>query len=131
MHCALCIVHYARQVAGVVVGVGGDNAARPSAGGEFSIRRVGIRRAEAVGVELVRQEAGGLVVVPPRGISRDAGGVSGQWPVVSGQLACGLVVAGGREGGEAAKGVVGVEDRVGRAPLGNYAVLGVVGGERG
>ena len=74
VHRALCIVHYIGEVAREVVGVGGEDAARPEAGGQFAVGRVGVGWAEAVGVELVRQKAGRFVVEPVCGVPR---GVSG------------------------------------------------------
>ena len=58
------VIFGARQIARVVVRVVGCNATRPGATGEFAVGRVGVRRALAVGVHLVRHTTRRFVVEP-------------------------------------------------------------------
>ena len=107
---AIVIIFGAREITGVIIGVVGDDAARPSAASEFAVGSVVIARALAVGVEFVRHTARRFVVEP-------AGGVAVRKRLIA--------IGGHRD--LVAVGVVGVVDRVSRSTLGDDTLFGVVG----
>ena len=111
---AIVVIFGAREITGVILGVVGDDAARPSAASEFAVGGVVIARALAVGVEFVGHAARRFVVEP-------AGGVAASERLVAVGRHCDLV----------AVNVIGVVDRVGRTALGGDAPFGVVGGRDG
>src|SRR5690606_1079511 len=98
----------------------GDHAPRPGAGRELAVGGVAVGRAFAVGIELIGEEAGGLIVRPSRTIGGEVKKIGGGGDFVGAAV--------GVHGGHAALIVVFVGDGVGRAPGGDDAAFQVVGG---
>ena len=66
---AIVAVFGARQVSGIVVGVGRDDASCPGSGCEFAIGRIGVGRTFAVGVNLVGHATRRFVIEPARRVT--------------------------------------------------------------
>ena len=69
----IVVVFGARQIARVVVGVVGGDTPCPNAAGKLAVGGVRVRRALAIGVDLVRHASRQLVIMPGRDITSRRG----------------------------------------------------------